>query len=74
MKIHVDLKSNSDNNFHRVFVYDIPTIDYNVLKNYDDELYDEVWDRLCERIENETVPTLDPDWYIDGIDFKEENR
>lgn len=70
-RIHVDLKSNSNNNFHRVYIYNVTDDDYATLKRYDDDRYEEVWDRLCDRIEQESVlGALDPDWYIDRIDYK----
>lgn len=70
MKIRVDVKSNSNPNFHTVYVYRISADDYCILKSYDMDRYDDTWERLCDRIENESVPgTLDPDWYIDHIYF-----
>lgn len=69
-RIQIDIKSNTNDNFHTIYIYKVDDDDYNTLKDYDDDKYDEVWDRLCDRIERESVPgTLDPDWYIDHIDY-----
>lgn len=69
-RIKITLKSNSNDNFHTELIYNISKIDAYILKQYDDEMYDEVWDHLCDRIERESIPeALDPDWYIDHIDY-----
>ena len=70
MRIKVHLRSNCNQNFHTVFIYDISERNYRILKNYESDEYDEVWDKLCDDIEQKSVPgTLDPDWYIDYIEF-----
>lgn len=41
--------------------------DYNALKNYDMESYDDAWERLCDKFEN--VTWLPADWFIDTLKF-----
>jgi hypothetical protein len=72
MKIKVDIKSNCKmaENFHTIMILTISNNDYYILQNYDDSQYDDAWDRLCDQIEATAIPeALDPDWYIDHIDF-----
>lgn len=70
VRIKITLKSNSNENFHTELIYRISKSDADVLKQYDNETYDDVWDSLCDRIEAESIlEALDPDWYIDHIDY-----
>lgn len=71
MRIQVFVKSDSLSSYDHRFIFKIPEADYLALKNYLTEEYDEAWDRLCERIENEAIGLLD-DWFIDHIEFLED--
>ena len=66
-RITIIIKDNSDETYMKqIFVY-LETEKINVLKNYNSDQYDTVWDRLCDHIS--MTYRLPDDWYIDHIDF-----
>lgn len=66
IKIHI--RDNYDKNFFSVYPMTITSEEYCILRYYDTDKYDTVWDRLCDRIDR-IMPYDRPDWYIDTIEF-----
>ena len=65
-RIKIEIKDNYDNNYNKVIYLYIDDDDYKILKNYEMEDYDRVWDNLCDMIE-ENYEDLPSDWYIDRL-------
>lgn len=66
IRIRIEIKDNYDKNFKKTIYEYIYEDDYKILKNYDSEDYDRVWDNLIELIE-EIYTDLPYDWYIDTL-------
>lgn len=63
--IDVTIRDNDNKDFAFVYSAKISQTDFATLNDYDSENYEEVWDRLCNRIEK--VMPSHVNWYIDGI-------
>lgn len=65
--IIVTLGDNNNQDFTLTQTVQISAYDYDMLKDYELDGYDQAWDRLCDIFERRT--DLPADWYIDHIEF-----
>lgn len=65
-QIRVNIKSNNDTWFKSVDVV-MTEREIKILKNYDDDEYDYVWDYLVSKLEQMHFP--DDDWFVDTVKF-----
>lgn len=66
MYLKVTIGDNNDSNYKHERIEKVSKDDYFALKDYDSEDYDEVWERLCNCIDDGSEPD---DWFVDRIEF-----
>ena len=69
MRIQVTLKDNYFDHFEKTVEITISEHMYTVLKTFDLDEYDEVWNDLVEKIIPRKIGGLTPDWYVDHIKY-----
>lgn len=69
MTIRVTLRDNYIDHFEKIVEITISEHMYTVLKTFDMDEYDEVWDNLVEKIIPRQIGGLTPDWYVDHIEY-----
>lgn len=67
-QIYVHIRDNQDENFTLIHPMNVTPEEYTILRNYDMDEYDEVYDKICDTIERMMSHDRD-DWYIDTIKF-----